>query len=171
MTLIQHIDKNWQFKQISKADDTYLPVSQFPTVVHLDLLHHGQIPDPFMDDNANHVQWIGEEEWVYKTTFDCKGCSGKRKCELVFEGFYTHSVITLNGQEILRTNNMFLQYRYDATKLLKPKGNVLEIKFESTFLIGKQLEKEHGSKFKYWNGDSSHWQLERHHTIMDGIGV
>jgi beta-mannosidase len=136
MTLIQQIDKNWQFKQISKADDTYLPVSQFPTVVHLDLLHHGQIPDPFMDDNAYHVQWIGEEEWVYKTTFDCKGCSGKRKCELVFEGLHTHSVITLNGQEILRTNNMFLQYRYDATKLLSLKEMLWKLSLNQLFSLG-----------------------------------
>ena len=34
------IDKNWEFKQADKEGSEYLPVSQFPTNVHLDLLAH-----------------------------------------------------------------------------------------------------------------------------------
>jgi beta-mannosidase len=49
------IDKGWHFKQTtSLANSTassYLPCGQFPTVAHIDLLHHGLIPDPYIDTN------------------------------------------------------------------------------------------------------------------------
>jgi hypothetical protein len=41
---------NWQFTQVGGGrgtkDGEWLPVSQFPTTVHVELLQLGRIPDP-----------------------------------------------------------------------------------------------------------------------------
>jgi beta-mannosidase len=63
------ISTGWYFKNAKGSDDTILPVSQFPTTIHQDLLHHGKIVDPFLDSNEPQVQWVGEEAWTYRTTF------------------------------------------------------------------------------------------------------
>src|SRR5690606_17290536 len=41
------LEANWTFKQADADDREFRSVAQFPTNVHLDLLHHKLIPDPF----------------------------------------------------------------------------------------------------------------------------
>ncbi|KAL1864380.1 hypothetical protein VTK73DRAFT_5943 [Phialemonium thermophilum] len=161
------IDAGWAFRE-AHSEQPFRPVAQFPTVNHLDLMHHGLIPDPTKDTNSRKVQWVGEREWIYKTTFDfaarnSSSRSGSNSSEharnvrhvLVFEGLDTHCQIRLNGHLLLRTDNMFLEWRIDVTDKIYDGPNELELHFESTFLVGKKLEKEQGFKNLYWNGDSS----------------
>ena len=54
------INKGWTFRQVDKNDSKFLPVAQFPTNVHLDLIANKIIEDPFIGKNENDVQWIGE---------------------------------------------------------------------------------------------------------------
>ncbi|ANB14927.1 hypothetical protein AWJ20_2544 [Sugiyamaella lignohabitans] len=149
----QAIDSGWKFKQADKPDSDYSSVSQFPTVVQLDLLAQGKIPDPFLDSNQSKVQFIGEREWIYKTVFTADD-ENEATSELVFDGLDTHANVYLNGEKILYAENMFVQYRVDVSKKLK-KENELLIHFESTYVIGKKLEEKHGADFLCWNGVSS----------------
>jgi len=66
----------------------------------------------------------------------------------VFEGLDTFATVTLNGQEILKSNNMFLPARIDIKHLLKRAGeeNVMEIVFESALKKGTELEKQYGER-------------------------
>lgn len=57
------LNEGWQFKQTTSlgegaASSSYLPVSQFPTVAHIDLLHHGLIKDPYIDCNELGTLWF-----------------------------------------------------------------------------------------------------------------
>ena len=54
------INTGWTFKQADKKDSKFLPVAQFPTHVHLDLIANKIIEDPLIGKNENDVQWIGE---------------------------------------------------------------------------------------------------------------
>lgn len=67
------LDKGWEFKQATDLNNgtakDYLPVSQFPTVAHLDLLHHKLIPDPYIDTNELDVLWVNDADWTYRTSF------------------------------------------------------------------------------------------------------
>lgn len=48
------LDKDWRVKQSSNIKPiatSYIPVAQFPTVVHLDLLANNLIPDPYIGTN------------------------------------------------------------------------------------------------------------------------
>ncbi|CAG9989738.1 unnamed protein product [Clonostachys byssicola] len=151
------IDKNWEFKQADKEDAKYLSVGQFPTNVHLDLLHHKLIPDPFIGKNENLVQWVGEAQWVYRTTFSSPEISGGAKAVLAFDGLDTFATVVLNGEKILETDNMFIPERVDVTKILKAQGeNELVINFDSAYLRGcKLVEKYPDHKWGCWNGDVS----------------
>ncbi|KAK3393854.1 glycoside hydrolase family 2 protein [Podospora didyma] len=151
------VDTNWEFKQADKPDDTFLPVGQFPTNVHLDLLHHKLIPDPFIGKNELDVQWIGEAQWVYRTTFAAADVPQGAQAILAFDGLDTYATVVLNGVTILETDNMFLPERVDATAVLKKEGdNELVITFDSAYLRGwKLVEKYPEHKWGCWNGDNS----------------
>ncbi|KAG4293781.1 beta-mannosidase [Fusarium proliferatum] len=151
------IDKNWQFKQEKEDDSSYLPVAQFPTNVHLDLLHHKKIPDPYIGKNELKVQWIGETVWVYKTTFSSPEIHDGAKAVLAFDGLDTFAKVELNGEKILETENMFVPERVVVTKNLKKDGeNELRITFDAAYLRGWKLVEEHPDhKYVVWNGDGS----------------
>lgn len=55
----------WEVKQSSNvrpiAADGFVPVAQFPTVVQLDLLASGLIPDPYIGTNEVRALWIKKE--------------------------------------------------------------------------------------------------------------
>jgi beta-mannosidase len=136
------ISTGWSFKNAESSDDTFLPVSQFPTTIHQDLLHHGKIVDPFLDSNESRVQWVGEEAWTYRTTFSKPQVEFKdMSFELVIEGLDTHCTVLLNSKEIKRTDNMHLEHRINISDLIE-EVNELELRFESTFLVGRRMEKE-----------------------------
>ncbi|KFH47185.1 Beta-mannosidase B-like protein [Hapsidospora chrysogenum ATCC 11550] len=151
------IDKNWQFKEGKKDDSAYLPVGQFPTNVHLDLLHHKLIPDPYIGKNELDVQWIGETVWVYRTTFTSPQVGPSAKAVLAFDGLDTFATVVLNGEKILETENMFIPERVDVTKVLTAEGeNELVITFDSAYLRGcKLVEKYSDHRWGCWNGDIS----------------
>lgn len=165
------LDQDWKLKRTPDADSTLLPCAQFPTCIHLDLLHHGKIPDPLLDDNETRVQWVGEEEWTYRTTFaapsstsshdDSTSPSSHVKSELVFEGLDTFCTVILNGKEILKTENMFIACRVDVSNALRAGDNELVLNFGSAFLIGRKLEKEAGKPLFCFNGDSSRLQVRK----------
>lgn len=171
------IDKGWEFKQADKKDSKFLPVGQFPTNVHLDLLHHGLIPDPFIGKNELDVQWIGEAQWVYKTSFSAKSIPEGSKAVLAFDGLDTFAAVALNGITILKTDNMFTPERVDVTPVIKQE-NELVINFDSAYLRGwKLVEQYPDHKWGCWNGDSSrlavrkaqyHW-VGKPRRIMDHI--
>lgn len=150
------INQNWEFRQADKEHSKFLPVAQFPTNVHLDLLHHGLIPDPFIGKNELDVQWIGEAQWTYKTNFKGSGVPENGKAVLAFDGLDTFATVKLNGSTILETDNMFIPERVDVTSLLKEDDNELVIDFDSAYLRGwKLVEKYPDHKWGCWNGDNS----------------
>ncbi|KAF4999106.1 hypothetical protein FDECE_11607 [Fusarium decemcellulare] len=155
--IVTPINENWQFKQATEDGSSYLPVAQFPTNVHLDLLHHGKIPDPFIGKNELEVQWIGETAWVYKTTFSSPKVGSGAKAVLAFDGLDTFATVELNGSKILETENMFIPERVDVTDNLSKDGdNELVITFDSAYLRGWKLVEEHPDhKYLAWNGDGS----------------
>ena len=124
-------------------------VSSFPSVIHMELLAKGIIQNPNVGENERSVQWVGEADWDYQTTFRSPPKAVGRCLELVFEGLDTFATVYLNGEEVLRSSNMFLPARIPAGSSLKPPGetNELLVRFESACKIGTALEEQHGTKF------------------------
>ncbi|KAH6633962.1 glycoside hydrolase family 2 protein [Chaetomium sp. MPI-SDFR-AT-0129] len=153
------LDQNWEFKQADNQGARFLPVSQFPTNVHLDLQHHGLIPDPYIGKNELAVQWVGEAQWTYRTSFTvpAQATLAGRQAVIAFDGLDTFATVVLNGTTILESENMFLPERVDVTSVLKKDGeNELVITFDSAYLRGCKLVDQYPDhKWGCWNGDTS----------------
>lgn len=150
------IDKGWTFKHWDDPKSDWRPVAQFPTNIHLDLLHDGVIADPFVGKNEDDVQWVGNTSWVYRTSFPSPVTS-KERAVLAFDGLDTYAHVILNGADILKTENMFVPERADVTEhIIHNIENVLEIVFQSTYLVGRKLTKKYPTHhWGCWNGDPS----------------
>ncbi|GAA1039926.1 glycoside hydrolase family 2 protein [Virgisporangium ochraceum] len=121
----------------SPAEARALPAGIAATVpgcVHTDLLAADLIPDPYLDDNENRLQWVGRTDWVYETVFE--HTPGGGRTDLVCHGLDTVATVMLNGAEVGTTANMHRSYRFDVTHLLRPGANRLAVRFDSVYRYG-----------------------------------
>ena len=133
------IDQGWEFKQRSalnnSAASSFLPVAQFPTVAHIDLLHHKIIPDPYIDDHELECLWVNDADWTYRTVHvpQLQNPAPETRAVLVFEGLDTVVDVYLNDTCILQSKNMHVQHRVDVTELLKDAQgqSSLELRFSN----------------------------------------
>ncbi len=136
----QNLNGAWQFRKIGDAE--WAP-AVVPGGVHTDLLALGRIPDPFVADNENAVQWIAESDWEYRLLFYATpALLEEEKIFLVCNGLDTLAEVWLNGQQLGETNNMFRQYRWQGQELLHAGENELRIVFRSplAFLRARQAK-------------------------------
>ncbi len=118
--------------------EAWLP-AEVPGGVHTDLLAAGRIPDPFIADNEKRVRWVAESGWEYQSSFTCSSeLLAEEQIFLVCEGLDTLATVALNGQVLGQAENMFRQYRWEVTPILrlpdaegKPQPNELLITFAS----------------------------------------
>jgi len=128
------ISQNWKFR---RAGETQWLDARVPGVVHLDLLRHGLIPDPYYGTNEDSVQWIEREDWMYETTFNITNISESTHYELVFEGLDTYASVFLNGEKILSADNMYLRWVIDVKPRLRPGINTLMVYFRSPLVFNE----------------------------------
>src|ERR1051325_230572 len=120
----------WQFRDTTRRSPWRVAV--VPGCVHRDLRRHKLIPDPFWGANETQLQWVGEHEWEYRAKFSVDAELLAEECvELVCEGLDTVAVVTLNGREIGRSENMFIVHRWNAKSALRVGKNELSIRFAS----------------------------------------
>lgn len=132
--------EKWQFKNIK--ENSWLTAS-VPGTVHLDLMDHKIIPDPFKDENEKKVQWIENEDWEYQTVFKISSKELQNaNIDLVFYGLDTFSEIYLNGKLLKTTNNMFRKWEIPVKESLRSGDNLLQINFKSAVNEGKELAKK-----------------------------
>jgi len=94
-----------------------------PGNVELDLTRAGVLPDLFYGDNIFLLrQWEGHEWWYCRSFPTPEGIAGKR-VDLVFSGLDCFATIWLNGIEIGRTANMFVEHRFSVAEFLRPEGD------------------------------------------------
>jgi beta-mannosidase len=147
---VTELNRGWQFRLARDSSLNHVPgvtpevdpailqrvsnwiPAEVPGCVQTDLLQNKIIPEPFYRDNEKNLQWIGQEDWEYQTSFDVSSSTLARKhIELVFQGLDTYATVFLNGQGILRADNMFRIWRVDAKPYLKQGSNTLQIVFRS----------------------------------------
>jgi len=135
----QGLHHNWRFRLLAgdpqtrqQAQSVHWHAASVPGAVHTDLLAHGLIPDPYVGAPEAGLQWIGLADWEYATRFDVDAATLARgHAELVFDGLDTFAEVSLNGQEIIRTDNAFRTWRVPVAGRLRAADNVLRIVFRS----------------------------------------
>jgi beta-mannosidase len=126
---IQSLAGRWEFRQADSQE--WLPAI-VPGGVHTDLLALGRTPDPFVGDNEKRVQWVAEQDWVYRLQFSTvPELLDQPHIYLVCDGLDTLAKVSLNGVELGQASNMFRQYRWDVKSLIKAGDNDLLVAFDS----------------------------------------
>src|SRR5438128_5580181 len=111
------VQTGWQFREVGK--DTWAKAI-VPGCVHTDLLNNKLIEDPFYRDNEQKQQWIGKTDWEYQATFKVGAeMLAVHNIELVFEGLDTYTDVYLNDRLLIKTDNMFREWRVDCKAFLR----------------------------------------------------
>lgn len=130
----------------------WTPTTSFPSVIQMELLSQNLIPDFNIAENERQIQWVNAVDWEYSTSFPTPPdllSSHETAAELVFEGLDTIATVTLNGVEILKSDNMFVPARVDVREVLRGRGeeeNELVILFESVVRVAGEREVEFGER-------------------------
>jgi beta-mannosidase len=130
------LDKGWEFRKVG-SDKWYK--AEVPGTIHTDLLANKLIPDPFYRDNESKVQWVENEIWEYRTTFDIPHeLFDQEHIEIQFDGLDTYADIYLNGTKIIRADNMFRQWTADIKLIARRAANKLLIVFSPAAILAKK---------------------------------
>jgi beta-mannosidase len=121
-----------------------------PGCVHSDLGRAGVLPPLDWRDNEATQQWIDGEAWTYRRTFFLDEASAAGAAvELVCEGLDTLATVSLNGNIVLETDNMFRTWRTPVASCLRAGENSIEIAFHST--LPKIAEGQAKRPLREWN--------------------
>lgn len=101
--------------------------AQVPGDVHLDCQRAGLIGDPFYGMNHDHIRWMEEWDWWYRTEVTPPVPAPGQRLHLLFEGLDCFATVFLNGREIGKNQNMFTPLRVDVTDQVQPGANRLEV--------------------------------------------
>lgn len=123
------LHSDWTFCQVG---DTLWSDAKVPGTIHQDLLNHNRIPNPFYGMNEESVQWVENEDWMYRTSFVVTEEQLNRDATVLeLDGLDTYADVFLNGALILRSDNMFVGHKVPVKSVLRKGENRLLIRFRS----------------------------------------
>ncbi|MFC8599575.1 glycoside hydrolase family 2 protein [Isoptericola sp. NPDC057191] len=102
-----------------------------PGCVHDDLLAAGVVADPYVDDHAAAVRWVGESDWVYEADVELADARTEGRVELVLDGLATVATVRVNDQVVAATANMHRSYALDVSGLVHPGVNRVAVELSS----------------------------------------
>lgn len=146
---------NWTFCQVG---DTLWSDAKVPGTVHQDLLNHNRIPNPFYGMNEQDVQWVENEDWMYRTSFVVDEHQLSRDAAVLeMDGLDTYADVFLNGALILRSDNMFVGHKIEVKPVLRKGVNRLLVRFRSS--VKEVLPQLQTNGFDYpASNDHSPWR-------------
>lgn len=119
--------------------------TKVPGNIFLDLQKNKCIPNPFLNNNEQIVQWVNKSSWTYTCNFQVSNEDYKRTApSLVFKGLDTYARIYLNDSFLFESNNMFRVWEIPINSLLRFGDNELKIVFESAIRKAEALENQRG---------------------------
>ena len=123
------LHSDWMFCQVG---DTLWSDAKVPGTIHQDLLNHNRIPNPFYGMNEEAVQWVENEDWMYRTSFVVTEEQLNRDAAVLeLDGLDTYADVFLNGALILRSDNMFVGHKVPVKSVLRKGENRLLIRFRT----------------------------------------
>lgn len=117
----------WQFEYEGQWYDATVP-----GCIHTDLMAHNLIPDPFYGTNEDSVQWVAARSWHYRATIKRNEMPRRGDFSLIFKGLDTYATVILNGDTILKSDNMFIERAICLSVNDMERKNTLEIIFSPT---------------------------------------
>lgn len=132
------LNGNWSLRCCETGET--IP-ARVPGDVTADFFAAGKIPDPYFGMNYKDERWLLERDYEYSLRFSARLPEAGERIALVFSGIDTFAEIRLNGVKLGETENMFLRYEYDVTKLLAEE-NELCVHMRSTLKRMEEIDAE-----------------------------
>ncbi len=124
------LNGKWNLKDFK--ENRNIP-ADVPGDITIDLFNAGVIDDPYFGLNHRKLSWIIENDYQYERNFEFDGNLGEEeKLYICFKGIDLFSEIYVNGKKVGKTENMFLEYKFDISKEVKKGNNTLAVKMLST---------------------------------------
>ncbi|HRD52962.1 MAG TPA: glycoside hydrolase family 2 protein, partial [Flavobacteriales bacterium] len=131
------LNDGWSFCQVGKKE---WRSAEVPGVVQTDLLRHQLIPDFMLGSNIDSVQWVENEDWIYRRNlFVADTLLRHQHLDLVFKGLDTFAEVYLNDSLIGKADNMFRTWEWDVRRALRKGDNELKVIFRSPINEGAKL--------------------------------
>lgn len=144
-TADQSLNEGWNLQTDTLNIDLQVNV---PSVAQSNLFEAGIIPNPYLGKVEQDLQWIPQHHWDYSLTFNVEDAVfEKDNIELVFNGLDTYADVFLNGEKIIHSDNMFLQYSKDVKKLLRKENNELKVHFYPFDIVRDSLIETYRLRF------------------------
>ena len=114
-----------------------------PGCTYLDFMAAG-MEDPFYGVNEKASHDLGHHDYMYEKRFAVPSdLFGHERIELVCEGVDTVCAISVNGQQIGSTANVFRTYRFDIRERILPGENTIRLEFEDPYRFIEEEAKKH----------------------------
>ncbi|BFZ06433.1 hypothetical protein BsWGS_09472 [Bradybaena similaris] len=103
-----------------------------PGSMYTALEDSGIIQDPLYRDNDIAYTWVGRGDWVYSRNFSVSNdVVTSNHIWLICEGLDTIATVIVNGQEVGRSEDMFVRSAFNLSGVLQSGNNSIEIQFKS----------------------------------------
>jgi len=129
MNRVISLNGAWKMRPADEAEwiDATVPGS-----VYADLLDAGRMEDPYWRSNEYKAFDLMEKDYVYCRTFTLDADAMESDALLLnCEGLDTLATITVNGEEVLKTDNMHRTWTIDIMNVVREGENSIEILFAS----------------------------------------
>ncbi|MFW5751238.1 MAG: glycosyl hydrolase 2 galactose-binding domain-containing protein, partial [Planctomycetota bacterium] len=135
------LDGDWTLTR-ERSGDRY--PARVPGCVHTDLMRAGVLPELDHGDNELQHQWPVDEDWRYERSFelspnDCAAEGLILRCA----GIDTLAELMINGETVLRPDNMFRTWEVDLTGRLCAGTNTIALRFPSIVPTMQAKDREH----------------------------
>lgn len=137
---------NGQWNMKEAGTDKEYPVT-VPGSVLSALLDAGAIEDPYYRENEYEARELFWKDYEFARTFTVSAEQlSMARMDLVCYGLDTLAVLTINGKELARTNNMHRTYRFAVKEYLREGENEIRILFQSTLKYMKEYQPAEGKE-------------------------
>ncbi|PNR95931.1 glycoside hydrolase [Petrotoga sp. 9PWA.NaAc.5.4] len=115
-----------------------------PGTAQGDLVDLKLMPHPYIGKNEKLFKRLEWKDWIYERNFNIDNINQENRYDLVLEGVDTLANIYVNGQYVGKTEDMFIEYRFNVKKYLKVGENSIKVEILSPIDIPTRLEKNYG---------------------------
>ncbi len=120
---------SWEFRRHG-SENWY--EATVPGGIYGDLLNAGKIDDPYEQDNELDLQWVGKSDWEYRRTITLgEEFFTHERIALQCDGLDTVATVSVNGEVVGETENMFRGYEFDVADALSAGENEIRVQFHS----------------------------------------
>ena len=135
--------------RLINASGTIITEADVPGTVFEALISNKLIENPFYGLNEHKMEKIFNSDWYFEKKFDLnQEFLEYNHILLKFHGLDTIAQIILNDTLLGRSENMFIDYEFDVTNILKPKDNFLIVHFKSPTIYAKEMVEKHKVNLK-----------------------